>query len=134
MTKLSPRITTSLDFGIFPGWCSFSCGFTYGELVKTLKSDGWADAIKYDRKLIEESEWLACSREHGGRTYYYIILRDRFDFSDLSYCKLAHEILHIVAFHLPNILDRNREFEAEAYLHTHLMKQCLSALRTKNKK
>ena len=60
-----------------------------------------------------------------------IIFIKIFDFSDWSMCTLAHECLHITQFMLPEILDRNREYECEAYLHTHIMEQALNKLRGK---
>jgi len=60
---------------------------------------------------------------------FYIILTEEFDFSDYAYCKLAHEVLHICQFILPDILNRDREYECEAYLHTHIMMQCLNQIR-----
>lgn len=62
---------------------------------------------------------------------FYIYIGEEFKFTDYEYCKLAHEVLHICQFLLPDFLDRNREFESEAYLHTHLMEQCLKAIRGK---
>lgn len=126
-----------LDTGIFPATVLFSCGFTYEEIIKLLKKSeakDWLDGFQGgETKQIMEC-WCAMRRDIENtktgekKTMFYIII-DGFDFSDMDYCKLAHEVLHICQFFLPDALDRNKEYEAEAYLHTHLMKQCLNHIR-----
>lgn len=126
-----------LNTGIFPVTILFSCGFDYEEIVSICREQGgdeWAIGIEEDRQLISEGTKLALRRDiirEGDKdlVLFYIILRDCFDFTDYSYCTLAHEVLHICQFMLPDILDRNREFECEAYLHTHIMSQCLKQIR-----
>lgn len=129
----------SLDYlntGIFPATVLFSHGFSYKEIMKTLKKTKakvWYNGIYEDRVLLEGGTWFALGREvvEDGinKKLFYIILTEEFDFSDYSYCKLAHEVLHICQFVLPDILNRDREFECEAYLHTHIMMQCLKQIR-----
>jgi hypothetical protein len=126
------------DTGIFPATVMFVFGFTYDELLAELKkkkADTWAMAISDDRKLMEGSNYLAMSRNlenvKTGKTiqHYIIKIKEPFKYTDYEYAKLAHEVVHICAYLLPDILDRNKETEAEAYLHTHLMMKCLAALR-----
>lgn len=121
-----------LNTGIFPAIVMFSVGFSHKEIVKVLKdtdAKDWRKGIRGDLDLIEEAEWLAMKRLWKGKRLFYIILKDCFNFKDISYCKLAHEVLHICQFVLPEMLERDREIEAEAYLHTHLMAQCLEQIR-----
>jgi hypothetical protein len=136
--KNKVKVLKWIKMGMYPASICFSCGFSYDEIViilKKKKAIGWATAISEDRYLINNGTAFALRRilenKKTGKsiTYFYIILKDSFDFSDRSYCKLAHEVLHICQFFLPDVLDRNREFESEAYLHTFIMEECLLCLR-----
>lgn len=123
-----------LNTGIFRPIILFSCGYDFDEIIDVLKKTGaeeWIGGIKDERNFIQKGHAYAMQREVDGIFYYYIIIRDSFDFEDESYCTLAHEVLHIVQFVLLDILDRDREFECEAYLHTHIMSQCLQQIRGK---
>ncbi len=146
--KSSAKYMASLNFGIFPGYCLFTCGFTVPEILSYLdksslsKEDNtWKDAVSTvaDRILKDNPPYQVdkiVSKDTSGKlkVYYILYIRDKFDFSDLSMCCLAHECLHLCQFYLPDILDRNQEHECEAYLHTHLMTQALSVLRGKAEK
>lgn len=136
----SAKILNYLDSGIFPATVMLICGFNHDEVMthlKKTKSGTWITAIEGEKEFFDSSTWMAArrtienKRTKETRTHYYIYLKDKFDFSDHSMCCLAHEVLHICQFFLPDVLDRNKEREAEAYLHTHLMKQCLKILRGK---
>lgn len=136
--KKSKRVLTWIDTGIFPATVLFTCGYKYDEIVKTLKKEDaqdWVEGISGCKELIDDGHWFGLKRTFTNietkevQYFFYIILINKFDFSDDHYCKLAHECLHICQFLLPEILDRDREIEAEAYLHTHLMRQCLEAIR-----
>lgn len=131
-----------LNTGIFSATILFSCGYTYDELSKFLKrrkADDWLLGISdvEDIRLIKNSfgigmERRICNDKTGDeKILYYLYIRDSFTFTDYEYCVLAHEIIHILQFMLPRLLDRNNEIEAEAYTHTHIMKQCLEHLRGK---
>ena len=131
-----------IDFGIYPGYCCFSNGYSYEELIEELKgykgpNDQWALAIRDDRNLIENGNYLALHRiiekKDKKVNYFFIITKDLFKFTDYEIIKLAHECLHICQFSITDFLDRNREYESEAYLHSHLLKQCLSILRSSRK-
>lgn len=135
--KKEYKVIGSLNTGIFDAYVTFSCRFTYDEIVENLKQQNcheWAESISEDKEFIDNGYHFALKRtvtkKTDTRTYFFIILKD-FRFTDQDYCELAHEVLHICQFLLPDVLDRNREFECEAYLHTHLMKQCLKLLRGK---
>lgn len=136
---MKKRQLHTLNAGIFPFKIMLSSGFTYDEIMKELKKqkcDQWLAGLKEDKALIEGGKNFALKRtvehkKHGAVTLFYIIFIKIFDFSDWSMCTLAHECLHITQFMLPEILDRNREYECEAYLHTHIMEQALNKLRGK---
>jgi hypothetical protein len=126
-----------LNFGIFPGNLLFCYNLNHFEIMielAKLKADKWAYAIMNEQALINQSNWLALSRELVDKKtgeaskYYYIIISSNFEDIDYDYAKLAHEVLHVCQFFLPEVLDRNKEREAEAYLHTHLMMQCLKVI------
>lgn len=137
MRKKQIKSISWLDTGIFPDFIMFAHGFEYDELVPALKrkkhSDGWLTGIQEDKKLIDSGNYFALKRsftkDKKDFTNFYIIIKDSFTFTDYEFCKLAHEVLHICQFMLPSFLSRDREFECEAYLHTHIMKQCLKRLR-----
>lgn len=123
-----------LDTGIFPATVMLSSGFEYKRIIKELKklkAKEWVGGINTpeDKKLFESGKNFACKRVYEGRTYFYIIFIEEFNFSDYDMCKLAHEVLHICQFMLPDFLDPEREYECYAYTHTHLMEQCLKKLR-----
>lgn len=71
-----------------------------------------------------------------GRRLNYIFLYDGFNFTkDYDYCALAHEIIHLLQFNLPRFgIDMHKETESSAYIHTHVMSECLEALRSQTKK
>lgn len=136
----SPTICESIDFGIFPGVCLFVYNVSYDKIRAKLLKDkhyDWAAGISGDKELIDSENWRALYREvYNGRRkesrhLFFIFIKDKFKFNDFDYARLAHECLHIVQFYLTSNgpFDRNKEFEAEAYLHTHLMTQCLDAIR-----
>lgn len=131
-----------LNTGIFPNPVLFSCGHTYEELLKILarkKQKYWIQGLmQVDLGAVLSTvlayavaELVVDEKSNKRQTMYYILVRDPFKFTDIEYVTLAHEVLHICQFYLPELLDRGKESEAEAYLHSHLMEQCLKALRGK---
>jgi hypothetical protein len=131
------KVLSYLDTGIFPATIMFASGMTYAEIAQHLKKSkakDWLDCFMFSDVKETMESWCALRRDMeniktGEKKVFFYIIIGEFDFSDMAYCKLAHECLHICQFFLPDALDRTKEFEAEAYLHTHLMKQCLTALR-----
>lgn len=124
---------STLDMGIYPGRVLFTCGYKISEILDQLKEERCADWYNgIEHSDLKDDQWYGLKRVidygEGPITLYYIIIPS-FKGTNDDYCKLAHEVLHICQFHLPDILDRNREWESEAYLHTHLMKQCLDVLK-----
>jgi len=140
MKKKTTKGMYFFNTGIFPATVMFVFGFDYDEilaLLKKKKAVTWSKAIEEDRELMTDSNFLAMKRgltnvKTGKEIDHFIIkIKEPFLFTDFEYCKLAHEVLHICQYVLPDILNRNKEHEAEAYLHTHLMNQCLGAVRGK---
>lgn len=138
----SDKMIYWLDTGIFTATVMFSVGYKYEEIIaycKKKKAIGWDIAISQDsdRRLIESGNAFGLKRTlentKTGKTvtYFFIILTEQFDFSDWAMVTLAHECLHICQFMLPDMLDRDREYEAEAYFHSYLMTECLKRLRGK---
>lgn len=135
----SYKVLHWLDTGIFPATVMFSCGFDYDELIKLLKRKkayDWQEGLGYQEKFIKSSGYCAyaielVNKKGEEKKLFHIHLNEVFKFTDYEYVKLAHEIVHICQFMLPDILNRDKETEAEAYLHTHLMNQCLKILRNK---
>lgn len=132
-SKTSFKCLNWLNCGIFPPIIMLSCGYTYDEIVaslnKTSAGKKWIQGLEYQKELVKKASWLAIRTTVNSRDYFYIYLKDPFEFTDDSYCCLAHECLHICQYALPALLKRDNEHEAEAYLHTHLMTQCLHYLR-----
>lgn len=142
MKKVKKRlkVINSLDMGMFGGYVMVLAGFSFNEALakmRKVKTNGqWIEAFESKGSaFIDSVEWCAFSITYENtktgveRNFYFIYLKNSFDFSDESYCKLAHEVLHICQFYLPRILNRDKEIEAEAYLHTHIMSKCLSIFR-----
>lgn len=136
-----------LNMGCYPGCVLFAKGYTadefYAQLAELYKKKKWGyelgvplylKAIEGDEATLKNGTYFALQRvlehpKHGKKITHYILIFGDFKFTDEEMCKLAHECLHICQFYLPDLMDRNKEIEAEAYLHTHLMRQCLKLLR-----
>jgi hypothetical protein len=91
MANKKYKVLHWLDTGIFPASIMLSVGFRYDEINKLLlkkNAANWKNGIDNDKKLIEDSTWLAMYRElHNPKTnksihLFYIIIKDCFDFSD----------------------------------------------------
>ena len=119
--------------GIFYDDVFFGCGCSYNEIIeyfKEIKATSWIKGLEIHKETLEgEYKMIALSVDYNGEHLYYIISKESFVFNDKHYVYLAHECLHICQFYLPNVLDRNKEYESEAYFHSHLMTQCLKMLR-----
>lgn len=143
------KVLNYLNHGIFRGYTLFSSGFTYNEIIDLLKKDKKFLGQIYLRGLNEEThKHLIDDAGNGGVAIrsllknkkttkdvdyiHYVILGTEFNVDDDScMCVLAHELLHICQFFLPDYLDRDEEKEAEAHFHSHLMRQALQILRGK---
>jgi hypothetical protein len=137
--KKSVRLIDWIDTGMFQPKVMLTVGYSVDDVkayLKKQKAHGWINAVSYHEEKIKASpgSWWALkteveNRRTKQRIIYFFILIPEFQYSDECYLKLAHECLHICQFFLPDILDRDREFECEAYLHTHLMRQCLAKIK-----
>lgn len=141
----SDKIIDWINFGIFPGYCMVSIGFTFDEIISELNKlkvddravDNWITGIEGSKELIDSGSNFGLRRvvensKTKDKIYLsYIIFTERFGFTDYEMCKLAHEVLHICQFTLPDFMNVEREFESVAYTHTHLMQQCLKLMRKK---
>lgn len=139
--KISPYLIQYIDFGSFPGTILFTCGFSYSEIVKHLtkkKNFDWLAPFKNteylfgkDIKGFATRQVVGHSKVKEDKIYYFICMRDRFDFSnDFDHIALAHEIIHICTFNLKDMLDIVVENEAFAYTHTHISHQIYRYLRS----
>lgn len=131
-----------IDLKVFPVTIMLSCGFSYDEIFKQLKGKkdlgGWLTALQDDKDLIDNGHYLALRRAYTNTgkdkiVNFYIIIRPAFTFTDYEFVKLAHEVVHICQFMLPDFLDRDKEHECEAYVHTAIMNECLEILRGKKR-
>lgn len=138
--KKSYKVFNYLNMGIFPGTVMFICGYDYDFIIKHAKKHKiveWIPGIEDKKQMFQKAAYFAGrsdienTKTKKNKTLFFIYLRDQFTFTDWEYCALAHECLHICQFFIPDVLERDREIEAEAYLHTHLMSQCLKHLRGK---
>lgn len=127
-----------LNFGSFSGDICFSAGYSHEELLAALKrkrKTALAFSCAHHKDLFHPQCALETSVDDDGviTYYYFIFIEAEFDFSDHDMVMLAHEVLHVCQFRLPKMLDRDREYECEAYTHTHIMNQCLKELRKNGK-
>lgn len=102
--------------------------------LKRVKADEWVKALSDEPELFEGG-WKAGRRDveyiktGDKQRYFFVIIPEGVDTkSGHDLVKLAHECVHICQFYLPDVLDRNKEHEAEAYLHSHLMTQVIEHL------
>jgi hypothetical protein len=130
------KIITSLNFGCYPGYVLFTAGFSFDEIrmdLKKKKSYDWLKAIENEefKDAAARAFKRVVFRKDETRTCFFVMIKKPFAFTDQDYIILAHEMLHICQFYTPDVFDRNREIEAEAYIHSHLMEQALSQMRGK---
>jgi hypothetical protein len=136
--KKSFKLLEWIPMGCFPGYLMFNYQFKFKELMvelENLEATEYIRAFQDEQKRID-STWCVMSREFENTvtgekvTYIMLNIPDEFNFQEpYDYCKLAHEIVHVCQFHLPPILDRNVEIEAEAYFHTFLMERVLNLMK-----
>lgn len=128
----------TLNFGLWNGHCEFIVGASYEQILSRLKKSPdkeWKGIIESNRQMFENSYALTVKESFEYKNprridEYYLIKLNEFNFKkNYDIATLAHEITHLSQFFLSGILDRNREIEAEAYFHSHIMRQCLDLLR-----
>lgn len=141
------KVLTWITNDTFPLTVMFSMGYNdYEELLKEvsrregkiISGPGYKDVIEVHRDKIITADYLATKTEFENnktkkeRFFYTIHVRDRINLANpLHLTYLAHECLHICQYFLPRVLDRNKEHEAEAYLHTFLMEAVIAAIGNK---
>ncbi len=141
MTKKRKPFIKFLNHGCYHGATMFCFGYNHSEIINNLEAmsefeDDWISPIRDDEKEIDDNSLNAmCLKrtiedtENGEVKHFHYIIIKKFDFSPANYITLAHEIVHLCQFYLPDFLDRDREVEAEAYFHSHMMRQCLDLLK-----
>lgn len=136
---VSPYIIDTLNFGSFPGKILFTVGYSFEEIAAELKKQKcpeWLDALNQTKNLFtEKNNGFAAARTYlykGEEYFYYFLhLKNKFDFSDKAHTTLAHEAIHICTFNLSDMLNIVTENEAFAYTHSHILNQCYTLLRRK---
>lgn len=137
------KVIEWIKLGQFGGYFMFSCGYDYNEIIARLcrndldkkEAAKWKAGIIGDMDLINnKSSWgtalkrvIENKKTSDSVTLFYIIIKG-FDGSSEAFIKLAHECVHICQFFLPDVLDRNKEIEAEAYFHTYIMQECIKVM------
>ena len=131
----------NLDTGIFFANVCFVYNKSHNEVRDYFDKKrfyDWFAGLTGDEKIFKDSKWFALSRkleDVSGRkpdkNLFYLVINDKWNPCPENYIKLAHECLHLCQFILPAFLDRDREIEAEAYLHSHLMRQVLNIINNK---
>lgn len=127
-----------LDTGIFPATVALIHNKEWEEAREHFskqKAFDWFAGIVGDKELFDTTSYFATSRilecsagKNPDKTLFYIVINEKFKNTHEDYIILAHEVLHLCQFILPYILERDKEIEAEAYLHSHLMRQILNII------
>lgn len=135
MGRSSDKHINWINFGAFFGDCLFVCGFTYDEVLFHFKKKKtpmeWVRAFEMTKDTWEEDiPGFVSKRKVNGVTYLFMVMKKRFDFKDDSHNVLAHEVLHLISYHLRDFLDPMEENECFCYTHSHVMRQCYKILRS----
>lgn len=143
MRNKSAKHIHFFDFGIFYGTLMFSVGFTFEEiqnhLIRKKVDKEWLLAFNATKKNFVSHVAGHASRqiiyegenEKSGRTYFFVHLKDAFDFKNDKHHKiLSHELIHIVTYNLMDALDIVKENEAFAYTHSYLLDKIYKLLRS----
>ena len=123
----------SMNFGTLPGYVMVLVNEDWKSAIeaatkklKRANNKGWQlflDDIKDDALSAEFALGMAFKRKNAHGIYYGLFMRG-FDFNNPKYhTALAHEIVHLCQYHLPDFMHRDLEHEFEAYTHSHLMDQ-----------
>lgn len=104
----------------------------YDRIIKHLKGE-WLEGFCFKgtaKECLENGSWLARIVNIESRKYLYIHIPQKVNLKNPDHMvKLAHEVLHICQFYLPSFLNRDMEYEAEAYTHTYIMRQIISKIK-----
>ena len=142
--KKQVKFIDFVNTGIFHPDVLINYGFSYDELLAILKRkkpETWYTALVDDyrmNKIITEGycamKRIIENRKTGKTVTLFYLSMPAFDHSSYDHIKLAHECLHLCQYMLPDFLNRDKEHEAEAYLHTHLMSQIIDLINAKTKR
>lgn len=138
--KKSGKVIKWIGFGSFPGDIMFCVGMSYDEIIKYLvkgKWLKWKQAFEATKDIFDNQKtWgyaakrvLENTKTKKEADYFFLIVRNPFEFDDFDYTALAHEILHLCSFQLPNCFDVLKENEAFCYTHTCIMETTLEIMR-----
>lgn len=137
MAKKKVKIFQFIRGGSFPFDILFTVNMKPIEIREKLKAEcgeDWIQAFDCTDDFFDGSWGVAMERSVDGYYHYFLSLHKGFKFSSpYDYCKLAHEVLHLCQFALPKFINRDLEFEAEAYTHTHIMDMCLDIMKSAGK-
>lgn len=131
------RIKEYIPFQVYPGGVCFTMDFLYEDLLDSFEKEDleeWRIALE-DIGPDMYKNWFCSKRvlenpDGHERTFFFLNIPCQFDFLDMNhYCMLAHELVHLCQFYLPDVLDRNVEHEAEAYFHTYMMETILRIIK-----
>lgn len=128
-----------LNMGSYPGYVLLSVGFNYDEIYKYLKSrkaDQWIEVLEYKKEDVLNTYAFGhfSSVLKSQKILPFIFLSKPWENTDYDHTVLAHEILHVAQFQIDHVSNSIREYEAFAYLHSHLYSQSLNYLNhAKNK-
>ncbi len=137
---MAQKIIKWLDCGIFHGAVLFSVGFEYEKILaqcKKEKANDWICAVQAKEDMYRNAfgfcSVVTIENPRGIEKRMPIIhLKNAFVWNNAEHHKvLAHEILHLCQFYLPDFIGGRHENECEAYFHSHIMKQCYDVIKTK---
>lgn len=94
-----------------------------------LKKREWLDFVEAFRESFDKLKKGSENYTQGSYIsdtkldQHMILMKEGFDIKNPeNMISLAHEVLHLCQAFLPTYLDRDEEHEAEAYLHSHIMR------------
>lgn len=131
--KIKPKkFIKFLDFGSYPGNLLFIYNTDYKNIARWASAldnskDNWLEAVVSCGEELNKP--LITISIDTDQKYFIMKFGREFKFKAQDYIDLAHEVFHVVQFYTTDI-SQNREIEAEAYLHSHIMTQCINAIRT----
>jgi hypothetical protein len=121
----------TINCGQFPMNVVVIMGYKIDAAIKAFKGSEYGQGLRWmrDNKGLVDNQDCALYTTVDNKHLFYIIMPS-WNNRDWDFIKLAHECLHACQFVLPLFLERDKEHECEAYLHTHLMSQILEIIRS----
>lgn len=125
--------------GVFWGHTLMCLGFDLDQIKRRLRNSAgsWLNWIVAESKTVRDHIDSGCagfvlSGHLRGRKYNLLWIRS-WSGSSHDHVVLAHEVVHLCQFVLPDFIDRGREIEAEAYHHTYFMEEFLKLVESNTK-